>query len=400
MSGIYDSMASKLRRGTIRQMQLLQDLDDLAVAIGLDPTSDKPMLTNPTYRYDGSKGSDLGQQGQSIPDELNVGQMPASSVNSTLTDPMPRVQDINPSSGTSKDNHNERDESVPSGIDLDSAHDESIRSPVTAMSLQSKVHQLKALITLLLRKAKKALIWPLRIFLKKKNRHLLKNLNEEEALAYLYKYIQENAPGLNRLMVDIKIWLYQAGLTDFGSNWPTGWQEALLDAIATEATITGNDEIQFVLGDMYWKGQGTQVDFIKAAEWFQLAANQGHADAQHQLGRMYNNGLGMFEKHDGMAFEWYKRAARQGHIESQYNLGLFYYYGLGVAKDFDKGVKWFRLAANQGHVESQLFMGRISVRENTMAWYNNTTQQGDVYAQGKLDEKCGAENATPPEHNS
>jgi hypothetical protein len=49
------------------------------------------------------------------------------------------------------------------------------------------------------------------------------------------------------------------------------------------------------------------------------------------------------------AAKWYRRAAEQGRANAQYNLGRMYATGQGVPKDEAEMVKWWRAAAEQGH---------------------------------------------------
>lgn len=49
---------------------------------------------------------------------------------------------------------------------------------------------------------------------------------------------------------------------------------------------------------------------MKAAEWFQKAADQGNADAQFWLGCMYQNGSGVERSYE-KAVEWFQKAANQ-----------------------------------------------------------------------------------------
>ncbi|MNY77232.1 Sel1 repeat protein [compost metagenome] len=42
-------------------------------------------------------------------------------------------------------------------------------------------------------------------------------------------------------------------------------------------------------------------------------------------------------------------AAEQGNANAQFNLGLRYASGVGVAKDLHKAAYWYRQAASQGH---------------------------------------------------
>ena len=44
---------------------------------------------------------------------------------------------------------------------------------------------------------------------------------------------------------------------------------------------------------MYAKGQGVIQDYKEALKWFRLAAAQGDAKAQYNLGVMYDNGEGV-----------------------------------------------------------------------------------------------------------
>ena len=47
---------------------------------------------------------------------------------------------------------------------------------------------------------------------------------------------------------------------------------------------------------MYEKGQGVTQDYNKAFEMYELAAKQGLASAQYNLGRMYYYGKGVAAK--------------------------------------------------------------------------------------------------------
>jgi len=96
-------------------------------------------------------------------------------------------------------------------------------------------------------------------------------------------------------------------------------------------------------------------DYAKAlAEWVPLA-NQGHAEAQRNLGVMYFEGQGV-ERDPVAAALWYEKAAAQGHSGAQFSLGVMYADGLGVTRDTRKAIDWLRRAADQGHpvAESRL----------------------------------------------
>ncbi len=76
-------------------------------------------------------------------------------------------------------------------------------------------------------------------------------------------------------------------------------------------------------------------------------AAQGNAQAQFELGRLYESGLGVPKSHK-KAMEYWKLAAEQNHPLAQYGLGWLYFYGEGVMTDFSEGCYWMRRAASQG----------------------------------------------------
>jgi TPR repeat protein len=96
---------------------------------------------------------------------------------------------------------------------------------------------------------------------------------------------------------------------------------------------------------MYYIGEGVAKNDVMAIKYYQLAADQGLAYAQYNLGRMYANGEGV-AKNDAMAFKYYQLAADQGLAYAQYSLGLMYYYGYGMAADYVIAYKWVLLSGS------------------------------------------------------
>ena len=50
---------------------------------------------------------------------------------------------------------------------------------------------------------------------------------------------------------------------------------------------------------------------------------------------------------------WYRMAAEQGYADAQFNLGIAYDNGINVAKDTKEAVRWYRMAAEQGYALAQ-----------------------------------------------
>jgi hypothetical protein len=75
---------------------------------------------------------------------------------------------------------------------------------------------------------------------------------------------------------------------------------------------------------MYFKGQGVARDYIEALRLWRLAAEQGLAKAQHNLGLMYFNGEGAPQDYDE-AVRLYRIAAEEGYAQAQNDLGNMYH---------------------------------------------------------------------------
>ena len=75
-------------------------------------------------------------------------------------------------------------------------------------------------------------------------------------------------------------------------------------------------------------------------------ADAGEATAQHGLGFLYSDGLGVPQDH-AEAAGWYRRAAEQGHATAQHGLGVMYSDGLGVPQDYVEAHMWLNLAGSQ-----------------------------------------------------
>ncbi len=91
--------------------------------------------------------------------------------------------------------------------------------------------------------------------------------------------------------------------------------------------------------DAYERG-----DYATALEELRPLAEQGNADAQYNLGVLYDHGWGAAQDYAASA-KWYRLAAEQDHADAQYNLGVLYDHGWGVAQDYVQAHMWFDLAA-------------------------------------------------------
>lgn len=80
---------------------------------------------------------------------------------------------------------------------------------------------------------------------------------------------------------------------------------------------TADDPLaMYYIGVMLDKGQGTEKDEKEAAEWLQLASENGIAPAQYKLANKYYNGSGVPKDYE-RAYAWYSTAAAHGHGPSR-----------------------------------------------------------------------------------
>ncbi len=104
---------------------------------------------------------------------------------------------------------------------------------------------------------------------------------------------------------------------------------AEIKRLKRDLDLLEDPETMLSFGQMSFDGDGIEQDYVAAANWFRIAAEQGHAKAQHNLGLMYESGLGV-PKDCSEAAKWYRLAAEQGLASSQNNFGALFEAGHGV----------------------------------------------------------------------
>lgn len=121
-----------------------------------------------------------------------------------------------------------------------------------------------------------------------------------------------------------------------------------LDSIKT-LVDAGNVKAKKALGDYYFGGYaGIAQDYAKALELYTEAGEKGDADAQAQVGYIYQYGCGVDPDYE-KAMEWNNRAAQQGNAQGQAQIGWLYQQGLGVTQNLDEAGRWYTRAADQGN---------------------------------------------------
>ena len=203
-----------------------------------------------------------------------------------------------------------------------------------------------------------------------------------------------------------------------------------------KAAEQGDASAQYNLGLMYDNGEGVLEDKKEALKWYRKAAEQGYVSAQnslqkkfeetraeagkgdviaqHNLGVMYDNGIGVLQDHNA-AVKWYRKAATKKNLENakkrfevnfeetkakadkggiiaQHSLGVMYDNGIGVKENREEAKKWYRKAAEQGHADAQFLFGAmlrkgkgvLEDHKESVKWYRKAAEQGHASAQYRL----------------
>lgn len=100
-------------------------------------------------------------------------------------------------------------------------------------------------------------------------------------------------------------------------------------------------------------------------------ANEGDSDAEYQLGKCYEDGLGEFHQDYTTAVQWYLKAAKKGHADAMNKMGV-YYFG---KKEYKEALKWFESSAKEGNQKARYNMGLLymnkeyGMKDITKAFY-------------------------------
>lgn len=123
-------------------------------------------------------------------------------------------------------------------------------------------------------------------------------------------------------------------------------------AVLQQQAEAGDALAQLNLGAAYDNALGVERDVQQAIYWYQLAAEQGLAEAQYNLAHL----LVDEDISTVAAAEWMQKAAEQGMPDAQYLLGIIYAEGIGTVMDETKAKLWLQRAIDQGQADAALYM--------------------------------------------
>lgn len=115
-----------------------------------------------------------------------------------------------------------------------------------------------------------------------------------------------------------------------------------------KAAERGSARAQYNLGVSYSKGEGVARDDVQAVEWWYRAAQSPDIATKPQRGWLSSPEGSVVKRGLGDAGR-----GEQGNADAQYHLGRMYALGRGVPRDNGRAAEWLRRAAAQGHSDAR-----------------------------------------------
>ena len=81
-------------------------------------------------------------------------------------------------------------------------------------------------------------------------------------------------------------------------------------------------------------------------------AEKGNVNSMAKLADMYCRGSFNLDPDDQVCGMWMKRAAENGHREAQYNLGVMFEKGVGMREDRVQAYRWYKTSYDNGYLRS------------------------------------------------
>lgn len=128
-------------------------------------------------------------------------------------------------------------------------------------------------------------------------------------------------------------------------------------ALLYSASNCGDSKAQYLSAVMLESGVGTIQDMGRARELYLSSAELGYSDSQTKVGGFYVLGDGEDVNYEKAAF-WFDKAAKQGNPVALNDLGNMFKEGLFFERDEVKAISLYKLAAERGGDAGKLNFGR------------------------------------------
>ena len=139
------------------------------------------------------------------------------------------------------------------------------------------------------------------------------------------------------------------------NNAAPNWAEAVKHY--TLAANNGHADAQCNLGIIYSQGgYGIEADQDAAKTWFEKAASLGNSESQYRIGNLCS------PAEAARALDWYERAVRQNHTAAKNRLAECLLLGEGVAKsekNDERAARLLKEAATQKNTDAMFNLGKL-----------------------------------------
>lgn len=124
------------------------------------------------------------------------------------------------------------------------------------------------------------------------------------------------------------------------------WSNGNFDAAVKEwrePAKKGDPDAQFNMGQAHKLGRGVKQDLNMAANWYQLAAKQGHLQAADSLGHLYH-----YQGKVKDALPYLEASSARGEPRAQYLLATELFNGVNIVKDWPRAYALMTRASASG----------------------------------------------------
>ena len=126
---------------------------------------------------------------------------------------------------------------------------------------------------------------------------------------------------------------------------------------------SGSAQAAFLIGCLYYRGQGVLRDMETAKVYFRKAASKGLAAAQSNAANI------LFHQGETReAYELYREAAEQGHVEALYGYYRVWSRVVKNVEDRERAMAFLESAAKSGHPFAQRDLLSLDIRGKRGAW--------------------------------
>lgn len=170
------------------------------------------------------------------------------------------------------------------------------------------------------------------------------------------------------------------------------WYERALHSFHTTEENEPWKYTEYRIGKMYAAGLGTEQDYLQAADWLSMSADEGYKYAQYSLGGLYYHGKGVAQNQE-YAFELYTLAADRHFPYASFELGKMLRDGVGCEKNSAASSQRFQEAfLGFTDLERQSHDDKIQYRIGWMLANGIGTEKDIDQAKRYLDRSAGVGN--------